>query len=437
MSTLGPFLAGLAILATLLACGTSGTDSVTTGRVHLAFTDTTGYTLVRDGRAFTVRGVAGTGHLDLLKEYGGNTIRAYHPDSLANLLDKADRLGLAVIADLPLPRFRGESRGASAEMRALQDSLVGVVERFRNHPALLCWMVGNELFESGFDVDYLRAYTDVVAAVRLADPDHPVSTTLVPHQFVGIQLSRRSIGVDFLSFNVFGNFKTLEDLMFWSYPVWRGPYLISEWSYNGPWESQTTTWRAPLEPPGPTKTDHLRGRYERRVTASADHTRVLGSLAFYWGNKYERTPTWFSMFSETGEVSEMAFELGNLWRDRTTPFPGPRVNYLLLGGQGSNDEILLPAGRTMTATVDYRTPPDSSYSATWEVRGEDWLAAGEKGRGPEPLPGLFLETGSTAATFLTPRQPGPYRLYCYISDGRGYYSTANVPFYVLSSDRAK
>ena len=55
-----------------------------------------------------------------------------------------------------------------------------------------------------------------------------------------------------------------------------------------------------------------------------------------------------------------------------------------------------------------------------------------QGRGevvPEPLPGL-ITMHSDQITFMSPSESGAYRLFVYVYDGKGHFSTGNLPFYV-------
>ena len=428
---------GAAILLLVLSLGSCGkADFRTGGRVHLNYTDSIGYHFVRDGKPFLVRGVSGIQRLPLLKEYGGNTVRNYRLEDLPEVLDLADSLGIAVIADLPLPAYASYSDPDGEDLRALRDSLLRTVERFRHHPALLCWMLGNELFYSGYTSGYQSAYNEIARAVRAADPDHPISTTVIPQQLPQLLLSWEGLSIDFYSFNVFGNFESLKQLQFWAAPLWRGPYLISEWSYNGPWETVKTVWAAPIEDSSPAKARHLRERYLVNLEG-ADDPRRMGSMAFFWGNKYERTPDWYSFFDEEGSISEMAWELGNLWNQRRDSFPGPQLYYITLEGKGATEDLLLPSSTAVRATSTFLRPPAEEYTAVWQIRREDWLGEGQTGEAPPPLSLLFTEGGVDGASFVTPRQPGPYRLYCRIYDQDGYFSSANVPFYVLNTRDAE
>ena len=76
---------------------------------------------------------------------------------------------------------------------------------------------------------------------------------------------------------------------------YKGAYIISEWGPTGWWETAKTAWGAPLEQ----TSEEKRIVYENRYNEYIKHPpRCLGSFVFLWGQKEERTPTWFSMFVE-------------------------------------------------------------------------------------------------------------------------------------------
>jgi len=63
-----------------------------------------GYSLLRDGQPYFVKGAVGSVHLEELVAAGGNSIRAG-----ATALDRAQALGLSVLVDLPFGKQRWAS----------------------------------------------------------------------------------------------------------------------------------------------------------------------------------------------------------------------------------------------------------------------------------------------------------------------------------------
>lgn len=67
----------------------------------------------------------------------------------------------------------------------------------------------------------------------------------------------------------------------------------------------------------------------------------------------------------------------------------------------------------------------------WEIRPEAKYAAyaGQGEKVPEPVQGLI--SGQTVdISFKTPSSSGAYRLFVYVYDRNGHFSTGNLPFYV-------
>jgi hypothetical protein len=80
-------------------------------------------------------------HLEELAAAGGNSIRAG-----TGSLDRAQALGLTVLADLPFAKQRaGFSYDDQAAVATQREQIRQIVLRFKDHPALLAWAVGNEL----------------------------------------------------------------------------------------------------------------------------------------------------------------------------------------------------------------------------------------------------------------------------------------------------
>ena len=67
-----------------------------------------GYQLSVDGEDYVVKGVAGEKNLEILKDFGGNTIRTWTIDK--KTLDKAHNLGLKVVAGIWLQHMRHDDK---------------------------------------------------------------------------------------------------------------------------------------------------------------------------------------------------------------------------------------------------------------------------------------------------------------------------------------
>ena len=80
------------------------------------------------------------------------------------------------------------------------------------------------------------------------------------------------------------------------------PFMVTEWGTIGYWEMEKTRWGVPFETTSSEKADIL-ARAHREILAPLEG-QLIGSYVFFWGQKQERTPTWFGLLTEDGSETE-------------------------------------------------------------------------------------------------------------------------------------
>ena len=416
------------ILLSAVACSKPVPTNDTSATVYVKNTEN-GFQLIRNQEVFQIKGAAGNSHLAELKAAGGNTIRVYDTINLKQILDNAHEEGLAAIVDIPLPKYGDGSHFYENDLGPAKKKISKLVMKFRDHPALLYWNLGNEIYYPTFhkNITFFKSYNELVKLVRETDPNHPVSTAVIGgnrRRLASILL--RSPDLDLISINSFGSLTSLEERMKPFLYVWNGPYVITEWGVNGPWEEEATSWGAPIQNTSSKTAEILEDRYNSEVMK---HKNCLGSIVFFWGNKQERTNTWFSIFSEEGYKSESFHKLNELWTGNSGNYDGPEINYAYLNGNGGPSNIILPAGGLAKAEVFLQKGQDRSLRYNWEIRPEAWYKIEEQ----QPvLKGLIPENNKDKISFKAPLKEGPYRLFVYAIDKENNFSTTNIPFYVLN-----
>lgn len=394
------------------------------------------YTLVRNGKPFSIRGAGGESHFRELHEAGGNTLRTWDTTHLAQILDSAQTQGLAVIVGLPLPNsgdisFYNNPEITKTRFRALQS----LIKRFRNHPAVLMWCLGNELdfpykWTYGSFYDSFNELTDMI---HREDPDHPVTTTILnfnPKYIFNIGLR---CNIDVISFNIFSNLsllrRDLDDLAWF----WKGPYMLLEWGINGPWEgTEQTAWGAYIEDTSKKKADIYQQRY--RQFMPLQDPRFLGACVFFWGHKQETTHTWFSIFDENGHPSEAVGAMRSIWTGQSSPTTYPDIKYMLLNSQGARDNILLNPSAPASAEVLLFQGHNRIRSIRWQIFREDWYRENRANSTRKLVPLATNENSgqNLRLSFSAPKEEGPYRLFATIYDHAGNFASCNTPFYVVS-----
>ena len=412
-------------------------------KVHISKTGDR-YQLIKNGKAYTIKGASGSAaYLKDLRAAGGNTIRYYDTLNFKSKLDSAHKYGISVIADIPIPAYRKDHNPyETAFKRTLyKKEVTSFVSRYKDHPALLMWVLGNEInypiTNSG--QGFTSYYNELVAAVKNIDPDHPVTTAIRQSGRHLIVKLWYTTDLDLIAINTFGGVKELEKDFKRIRFLWNGPYMISEWNDEGPWTEISTKWGAPIEPTSSKKAERLTQVHREYIAPL--HDRCLGSLIFYWGFKHEQTHTWFSLFDEEGEKTPSVYAMENIFKDKKELVTqGPELEFMMLNRYGPQESLILTQGQINTADVFFKAPDCDHIRIDWEILPEVWNRsnnANNKELKPSPLNHIILEKKDNLIRFLTPEQEGPYRIFCYIKDQKGNTATANFPFYVINQAHAQ
>ena len=422
-----------AVLGAVLTLGCLVADAVVPVDV-VAVED--GYTLMRDGEPYLVKG-AGLAGVDVatLAARGGNSIRTWGVEDAAATLDAARDHGVTVSLGLPVAAERtGFDYDDPARVSRQREDVRVAVERHRHHPALLAWIIGNEL---DMDATNPRVYDEVNQLSRMIhelDPDHPTTTTISALDKETVEMVRqRAPDLDFLSVQAYGALALMPKAIRY---LRDGPFMITEWGPLGHWEVGKTRWGAPIEQTSTEKGRPYLASYRTLIEPYLGPG--LGSYAFLWGQKQERTPTWFSLFTEDGQSTSAVDVLQFVWTGRAPANQAPVLQSLRLARRPATDSIRLGAGRRYTAKARITDPDGDRLAYQWRVKPESTAitVGGDLEAAIPDIDGLFVGDADRAeVTLRAPGEPGNYRLYVMASDGRGHAAHANVPFRVYGGRR--
>ncbi|QLG46709.1 cellulase family glycosylhydrolase [Costertonia aggregata] len=397
----------------------------------------------KDGKPFTIKGAAGKGHLNELFEAGGNTFRVYDTIHLDSTLIKAEKLGISVIVDIPVPRYNKNYNyySNSQNNKELKKWVGAFVKRYKNYPALLFWNLGNEV-EYPFTIfknDFIKTYNDLIDIIHKEDPDHLISTSInAASRKQTLSIHLHSPHIDVIGYNVFGSIADVKPLLseVFTYTRRQIPHYYSEWGNNGPWEEKKTIWQSPIEPTSTKKGEQYKERFTDHLKSNEDG---LGSVVFYWGQKQERTHTWFNIFDEKGRKSQAYYSLKSIWKN--TPVSNdsvPQIKYMLVDDKGSQDQLIFTSNDTLESKLLFNSTIDTSLVFKWEIYPEAWYyKEWDIEKKPAVEENVILKSLRDKAIFKTPSKEGPYRIFVKVIDKKGSFSTANTPFYVLKTSDDK
>ncbi|NBC18899.1 MAG: hypothetical protein GVY18_16475 [Bacteroidetes bacterium] len=418
-------------------------DSAEEGPVTVELRDDDGrYQLYVDGEPFFIKG-AGLefGSVERLAERGGNSFRTWRTDNGRDtgqeVLDRAYANGLYVTMGLEIAREReGQGRGVFGFDYDDEEAVAEQLERVRaevmelkDHPALIIWGIGNELNLGATNPAVWDAVNEISEMIHEVDPNHLTTTMLAG---IGPELAadieERAPDLDFVSVQFYADIENLPQRL--DEAGYDGPYVVTEWGATGHWEVPKTAWGAPIENTSSVKADLYRSRYENAIIS--DTTQGLGSYVFLWGQKQERTPTWYGMFMPTGEKTESVDVMQYLWTGEWPENRAPRIERPTLDGQTATDDVTLQPGQAVPAEVSVTDPEGNALRYAWEVREESkaQTEGGDDEEVPALIDGAVAPTDAAQVTVTAPTEPGAYRLFVNVYDGHNSAAHANIPFYV-------
>ena len=391
-----------------------------------------GWQLLRGGEPYLIRGAGGDGSLEQLAAAGANSVRTWGADDIDARLDAAHALGLSVTVGIWLGHERhGFDYSDEAQVRKQLEAARQTVLRYKDHPAVLLWGIGNEMegFGEGDHPAIWKAVNDIATMVKKLDPFHPTMTVtaeLGGGRIDGVQ--KHCPAIDIHGINSYGGAPSVAE----RYRAGGAtkPYVLTEFGPLGVWEIPKNDWGAPVEPTSTEKAAFYRRSYESGVIGAPG--LALGSYVFTWGFKMEATPTWYGMFLPDGAPLGAVDVMTELWSGRAPTNLAPTVKPLVIEG-----EPRLDPGDEVRVRAVIADPEGAAIRVRWVLRREsgEYTTGGDFRPVPPEMEDAVLESGPKGARLRMPKDPGPYRLFLYAYDAAGRAATANVPLLVKGEVR--
>ncbi len=389
--------------------------------------------LFHAGQPLVVRGAVGWSRLDALAAAGANAVRV---GANAKQLDQARQFGLGALVGLPLgiPRA-GFDYSDSSKVTAQRDRIRQLVLTLKDHPAVWLWAIGNEptIFTPREQRETLwKEVNRIAEMVRALDPHHPVIAVVGGEQWREHldELEAFCPALDAVGLNAYADMISLPEAL--SRQGWKRPYLVTEFGPRGHWQVERNAWQARLEDSSTAKAAFYRQTYEHAVKG---HPQCLGSFAFLWGWKMEKTHTWYGMFLEDGSrtaaVDVMTHLWSGQWPTNRCPALAPVSIELTAAENGAGlGGGAFKAGATLRCRVHVSDPDGDALKVKWDLRrdvADDPRVGGDHEPLEPPIPSAVLESDGGRAVIRLPESPGKYRVFVYVRDGHGGAATANVP----------
>ncbi|MEO1596528.1 MAG: glycoside hydrolase family 2 TIM barrel-domain containing protein [Pseudomonadota bacterium] len=393
-----------------------------------------GWSLLRGGQPYFVKGAGGDGDMDLLAAAGANSVRTWGSDDIGPLLDAAHARGLTVTVGIWLGH---ERHGFDYNDEALvAEQLEGVREtvlRYRDHPAVLLWGIGNEMegFEAGDKPRIWAAVNEAAALVKELDPHHPTMTVTADIGGERVRYVHEvASAIDIHGINSYGGSTSLPQRLAEAGAT--KPYIVTEFGPPGTWEAATTDWGAPFELTSTEKAAAYTRSYKLGILDNPG--QALGGYVFVWSHKMEGTSTWFGMFLPDGARLAPVEAMATVWGGTLPENRAPTISNVTVNGEAS-----VAPGTELTAQVEVSDPDDDDVTVRWVLMPEsgDYLTGGDLRAQPILVDDAIISSADGKVVVAMPEEPGGYRLFAYANDGAGNAATANIPLRVEGEVRVR
>ena len=423
-------------IVTLIALLFIGCSSVPKDGAYIDYTKNEGFTLYVDGVETYIKGVGGTNRIDLAAENGANAFRTWGGDieSIARNVDLAKSNNMFIMQGISLSKSPKSYVDDEYKSKVRAD-VQSIVEAYKDDKNILIWGLGNEIELGGRNnsASSWGFVEELAQLIKSIDKRHIVATVITHNQKSLDSIAKYAPSLDLIGINSYGSIGEVKDIV--ANSNYNGPYMITEWGPTGWWETTKTEWGAPIEQTSEEKRIVYEQRYNDNILSQ---DKCLGSFVFLWGQKEERTPTWFSMFVESkvdglplnGEKTPMVEAMERVWKQEPLLQTAPVVKGFTINNKKGEDSPYVTSGVEFEGVVDVLDKEGDSMTYVWEILKEATVLG--DGGSYEPRPDRVGEVITTDVnSFSTSiKEAGEYRLFVYVLDNTGFVSTANVPFKV-------
>ncbi|MCM8537598.1 MAG: hypothetical protein NE334_16775 [Lentisphaeraceae bacterium] len=394
-----------------------------------------------NGQETPIRGAGGVqtpGMLETFSKVGGNFTRTWGIGSLEEpvaggkrYIDRAHELGVSVMAGLWIAHERhGFDYNSKEQIKRQREHVRNSIRKWKHHPGIAIWGLGNEMegpqSKSGNPAMW-RELEVLAKIIRSEDPNRPIMTVIAGSSQSKIQnIQRYCPSIDALGINSYGAAGGAGSSVIQA--GWKKPFAITEFGIKGFWEAPKTSWGAPIEPNSSEKAKSYFATHKMVTQINTGKEQCLGTFAFLWGWKQEKTSTWFGMYLV--DTKEKLPQVDGLVKAWTGIFPENR-SPIIKKVEASFFGKRVQAKQRLTASVVAIDKDDDELSYDWLIVEESKAhsVGGDKEYAPPAHPELTIKNGKSCKV-IAPRKSGAYRLFLTIRDGQGNAATANIPFYV-------
>jgi len=270
-------------------------------------------------------GPRGEDYLLMAKDMGANAVHTWGM-APRSYLDKAHSYGLKVNVGVWLNPIRGQKNESYLDFsyrERLRQKIMEYVHQMKDHPALLFWTVGNEVFtftEADEEKEAFGAFLkELLHLIHEEDPDHPVTYASAGTQDL-VYLKKYLPSLDFVGINTYGEFSSIQQSL--EKNGYEKPFYLNEYGPTGSWELAHDENDMPWDPLDPIKAGNYESLWKQVENRRSE---CLGGFAFVLGPmRNQDSLTWFNI--NYGDLKREAYwKLFSLYTGKKSSHRCPRI----------------------------------------------------------------------------------------------------------------
>ncbi|MFA5334615.1 MAG: glycoside hydrolase family 2 TIM barrel-domain containing protein [Candidatus Omnitrophota bacterium] len=390
------------------------------------------WSLEVNGKPFYIKGVGvgnmkgkyGEDYLKMAQELGANAVRTWGTDQgTQEYFDTAYKYGLMVDAGIWINFVKDDGKytyiGDNDFKKNKKKEIEDYVNKFKGHPALLMWNVGNEAIFFTKDeeerVELSKFLEEMIKLVHRLDPAHPViytsaDTTALPY------IIKYVPSLDIFGMNIYGSVRMSHSK--WDKSGLDIPYCVTEYGPHGPWDAKKDANGASQDEP-----DQGKAALYRNMTNDIMGFKGydLGGFVFHLGETTQESMTWWN-------INYKLFKRPAFWEvykiytgSKPSNLP-PRIVTLKLTktkgiAPGEKVDIFAEASDNDSNPLDYQFMVSTAQEGILEYYVNKEVD-------------VKIDCEGTSFRMTAPGKKGLYRLYLIVNDGYGNVAVANRSFKV-------
>ena len=374
-----------------------------------------------------VKGESGINYLKIARSLGANTVRTWGIDKgNQTFLDAAEKLGLKVDAGIWLPHGNAHDSKVKkfsyikdkAKLKKIEKEALAYVQKYKDHPALLMWNVGNEVIHFTKEKEERVAFSlyleELIKKIKKIDPEHPVLYTFAGYKHIHY-IKKYVPSLDIIGVNTYGSVDSIDQEM--KSIQLDKPFIITESGPIGPWDAKKDQFGERIDQADYEKSFQYQYHLEEALRLKG---RCLGVFPFRLGDPKRKLLSWWDL--TVGKKRRDSFRViyehfqGKKMLNTPPICIGLSINKPNVK-KGENIEISVKAR-------DREKDPLRYGIKFWKIRKNN-----PKSHIPEIIkPEKIFQT--SRFQIAAPTEEGMHKLIIYVYDGKGNIANRDLTFKV-------